>query len=248
MTCNSDCSKIQSQRVKAGKLRDFISPKKEKLLSEIKAQIGQTLTTGNMVQEQQEKYIKVFLIVYLGYLNELVTVKLVDRFGDLGSRKIGFVLSLEKKLIDEFGTKKDFRELLFASGFLLKYNSSIKVQINTQGEGLLPVLSQRLHLELPLKSYFVLSQLHATYIQITLKQVVKIASNEEEVAAITIQDETIPINDIYEELLKNIWRHTILNEGLVINCPLHCENFTILSNYKEFKKRMKVHMEKTVKK
>lgn len=121
------------------------------------------------------------------------------------------------------------------------------MQINTQGEELLPVLLQRLNLELPLKSYYVLSQLHATYIQITLKQVVKIASNEEEVAAITIQNETIPINDIYEELLKNIWRHIILNEVLVINCPLHCGNFTILSNYKEFTKRMKVYIEKTVK-
>lgn len=235
--CSLECCKISSDKAKACETNDFFSNQQD-LLPEIKTLLN---STDDTIETQKQRYIKVFLIMYLGYLNELALVKLSAHFGNLESRKIGFVLSLEKKLLhDIIGSKKNFRELLFASGILQNQNDSRKVQIITRGESLLPVLSQESDLELPLKSYFALSQLHTTYIQITLHQVVKTATGEEEAASITIQDEFVPIENMYDALAKNIWNRIKVTEDLINCCPLHEDNFMSLRNYKEFMAKMKL--------
>ncbi|KAI7876466.1 uncharacterized protein EV154DRAFT_65612 [Mucor mucedo] len=209
-------------------------------MAEIQLHLNQNPTQyENVIRTQQKKYIKVFLFMYLGYLNELVSKKLLECSGYIGSQKIGYLLSMEKRLMNDIvGTKKNLRELLLASSFIQKNNDSKKVQIITQGEEVLPLLLHRLSLDLPLKSYFVLSQLHATYLQLTLKQVVKIASDEEDVAAITIQDKIIRIENIYDILPKNVWKYMIANKEIMNNCPSHNKRFLSLENYREFKIRI----------
>lgn len=200
-------------------------------------------STGGTFKTHQQRYIKTFLVLYLGYINELVIDQLKTNFGNLESRKIGFVLSLEKKLLhDIFVSKRCFRELLFASGILQSHDSSRKVQIITRGESLLPALSQESNLDLPLKSYYVLSQLHTSYIQTTLHQVVKLATTEEEAASITLQDEFLPIENMNDALSKNIWNCLKSNTSLMKCCPLHKDNFLTLKNYKEFMIKMNLYI------
>lgn len=236
----SEYIKTRTCKEKTGKPRDFFSVKKKKLMAEIQLHLNQNPTQNeNVIRTQQKKYIKVFLFMYLGYLNELVSKKLLECSGYIGSQKIGYLLSMEKRLMNDIvGTKKNLRELLLASSFIQKNNDSKKVQIITQGEEVLPLLLHRLSLDLPLKSYFVLSQLHATYLQLTLKQVVKIASDEEDVAAITIQDKIIRIENIYDILPKNVWKYMIANKEIMNNCPSHNKRFLSLENYREFKIRI----------
>lgn len=237
-------------KAKAVKPKDFFSLKKRKFMPEIQSILTQNATQDkNIIQTQQQKYIKVFLLMYFGYLNELVVKKLKEFYGYIGSQKVGFLFSMEKKLMNDIiGTKKNLREILLASSFIPKFSESRKVRMTTQGEEVLPLLLQRLNLDLPLKSYFVLSQLHATYLQLTLKQVVKIASEEEEDAAITIQDEIVPIENIYNVLPKNIWKHMISNKNVMSNCSLHCKGYMSLENYTEFKSKINAYVHEKVKK
>jgi hypothetical protein len=62
------------------------------------------------------------------------------------------------------GSKENLQELLFESGRLQKADKCRKARIITQGEGILPETQQKLGLNLALKSYFIVAQLHETYL------------------------------------------------------------------------------------
>lgn len=62
-------------------------------------------------------------------------------------------------------------------------------------------------MDLAIKSYFVLAQLHENYIQLTLNQVVKTSSIKENASAIIIQDEIIQIENVNENMCKHVWNH-----------------------------------------
>jgi hypothetical protein len=210
----------------------------------------------------QQKYIKAFLMIYFGYLNEVILNNLSKKFSFEENRKIGYIFNIEKRLLDEvFRSKEELNEILIASGIVKQGDESRKARIFTHGEGLLPALQHRLHIDLPLKSYYVQAQLLEDYIQVSLNQVVKVASSkEEEASAIVIQNNTIPIENIYDSMCRNIWTSYVeSNDGSNINrCELHeqynydegivqiKETLYSLDDYENFLAKLKQHFHEMV--
>lgn len=100
-------------------------------------------------------------------------------------------------------------------------------------------------------SYFVVAHLHQTYIQVTLHQVVKTSSAEENTSAIIVKDEIIPIENVNDTLCKHVWdRSKSMGEGDY--CTSHKDEENIFSdvytlkNYCNFLERLKLHIFKTV--
>lgn len=210
----------------------------------------------------QQKYIKAFLMIYFGYLNEVILNNLPKKFSFEENRKIGYIFNIEKRLLDEvFRSKEELNEILIASGIVKQGDESRKARIFTHGEGLLPALQHRLHIDLPLKSYYVQAQLLEDYIQVSLNQVVKVASSkEEEASAIVIQNNTISIENIYDSMCRNIWTSYVeSNDGSNINrCELHeeysydegivqiQETLYSLDDYENFLAKLKQHFHEMV--
>ncbi|KAG2233963.1 hypothetical protein INT48_009776 [Thamnidium elegans] len=117
--------------------------------------------------------------------------------------KIGYMVSIEKMLLDHVigNNKRDFQGLVLESGLVPKDDPSKKLRVVTQGEVLLPAI-QRLSVQLkfPLKSYFVLAQLHEDYVQLTLNQVVTSPCSEQE--SIILQDNIIRIPNIFWQKIR----------------------------------------------
>ncbi|KAI8056478.1 hypothetical protein BDF21DRAFT_430903 [Thamnidium elegans] len=179
---------------------------------------------------RQPNYIKVFLVMYLSYINRVILNSIPDhlRFENTDA-KVGYVVSIEKTLLNNLiGTKENAKELVFASGMMGDDNRSKKLKIITQGEELVSLIQQALKLELSLKSYFVLAQLHEEHIQLTLNQVVEISDQGEEASTIILQDEIIPIRNIYDSLFRYTWNNIITDGNSLIQvCNTHNED----SNY-----------------
>lgn len=102
-------------------------------------------------------------------------------------------------------TKEDFQELIYGSGLIQKNDEFKKLIVFTKGENLLPAIKRSINLDFPLKSYFLLAQLHEDYVQLTLNQVVTSPNiNEKEQESVVCQDEIIYIQNIYESLCLNM--------------------------------------------
>jgi hypothetical protein len=72
------------------------------------------------------------------------------------------------------GTKENLRELMYSNGMVqLAEEKSKDSQIITKVETLLPALQEKLNMDLPIKSYYVVAKVRCNYIQLTLNQVVK---------------------------------------------------------------------------
>lgn len=81
------------------------------------------------------------------------------------------------------------------------------------------------NLDFPLKSYFLLAQLHEDYVQLTLNQVVTSPNiNEKEQEFVVCQDEIIHIQNIYKSLCLNMWENLIEYEHLIQLCCNHRED------------------------
>lgn len=168
--------------------------------------------------------------MYLMYIQETVLVGLpIYLDSSKKDKKVGYVISVEKILLDNvIGSKEDFEDLIFSSGIIQKNDLSKKLKILTRGEGLLPVLQKYWKLKLPRLSRFILTQLSENYIQLTLNQVVKASilgeEDIDEEKTIVIQDETIPIQNFYNSLCVNAWNHIVENNDLIRLCNGHKES------------------------
>jgi hypothetical protein len=81
-------------------------------------------------------------------------------------------------------------------------------QIVTHEEGMLHILQiQQLNLIRPLdlKSYYLQAIIHEDYIQVTLNQVVRLESLEDEASAIIIRDEIIKTENFYDTVCNFFW-------------------------------------------
>jgi hypothetical protein len=246
------------------KLFDFFCSSGKLLPKSIKNKLRRSLCANvNSLEEvYQQKYIKTFLMIYFGYLNEMILNNLSKKFSFEENRKIGYIFNIENRLLDEiFRSKEELNEILIASGIVKQGDESRKVRIFTHGEGLLPALQHRLHIDLPLKSYYVQAQLLKDYIQVSLNQVVKVASSkEEEASAIVIQNKTIPIENLYDSMCRNTWASYVeSNDGNNINrCELHeeysydegivqiQESLYSLDDYESFLAKLKQHFHEKV--
>ncbi|GAA5801998.1 hypothetical protein HPULCUR_007458 [Helicostylum pulchrum] len=153
-----------------------------------------------------------------------------------------------------FGTEDDLRDKIYASNLVQKGDSSKKLRIAIQGEGLFPVIQQSFNLQFPVKSFFVVTQLYEDYVQLTLNQVVTESDLENEYQkAIIIQEEIIPIPNIYDTLCFNMWSNIIEDGSLIQLCDKHkgydddelLEIFT-LENRAEFTKKLKGYISKNI--
>lgn len=178
-----------------------------------------------LVLIRQAEHIQLFLMMYLGYLNKLVKDQINESFGnDWKEKNIGYVILVEKLLLDNvIGPRENLIHLLVESGMLQKAIKCRKSRLITQGEGILPVIEKKLDLKLPLKSYFVMAQLHENYIQFTLHQVIKTLPTEENAATIIVRDKIIPIENVNDTLCKNIWNH-IKSTKKIVCCTSHSDS------------------------
>lgn len=210
------CSRIQ-RYVAQGVMDGFFSRAEEMPQSAI--------ADESIIIHHQVEYIHLFLMMYLGYINKLVTSQLDESFGnDWREKNTGYIISAEGILMDDLiGTKKNMQDLLFGSGILHKTDEFRKARIVTQGEVILPAIQQKLGLILDLKSYFAVAQLHQKYIQVTLHQIIKMQSLEENASTIIIRDEMIPIENVYDNLCKNMWNNIIL-DGNINYCDSNRDN------------------------
>lgn len=203
-------------------LYEFFFGRRTKLLSEIEAILNDTSFSAKEIPilNQQSKYIKVFFVMYLAYVNEVIEKGLPDIIsGIYGDLKIGHLISVEKKLLDNvIGTKEEFKEMIFASGLVKHDDNWKKLKIITQGEGSLPLLQQSSKSLLPLKSHYVLAQLRDDYLQLTLNQVIESTSLEGKSSAIIVSDKIIPTPNIHDSLCMNLWDQIINSDSLIHLC------------------------------
>ncbi|KAI8047280.1 hypothetical protein BDF21DRAFT_210785 [Thamnidium elegans] len=126
-----------------------------------------------MVSIQQQVYIKAFVLIYMIYINVIVSRKTLKISRDNDYMKIGYAVTIEKALLQKLLiTENDLRDIIYASNLVQENDSYKKLRITTQGEELLPVIQQSFKLRFPLRSFFVVAQLHKDYVQLTLNQVV----------------------------------------------------------------------------
>lgn len=201
----------------------------------------QVILTNNLSTEEEivttdeKKYIKAFILMYMIYIKEKILYTLPsDIISDPMNIKIGYAVSIEKMLLHHtIGTKDSFQDIIFSSGLVPKDNVSRKLRITLQGEGILPAIKKSLKLELPLRSYFVLCQLHKDYIQLTLNQVVTAPGLEEnEQESVIIHDKIIPIENIYNSLCSNMWHNLVQDNSLIELCEMHDKNILDLFSLK----------------
>ncbi|KAI7891353.1 uncharacterized protein EV154DRAFT_222541 [Mucor mucedo] len=159
-------------------------------------------------------YMYFFMLTYLHCLNKQIEEKLESNFGkNWQANKIWYGVSIDKNLSDNvFGTIKKLEKSFFASGILGKDDDLRQAKFCTRGEEILPAIQHNYqHLDFGLKSYFVVVQIFSKHIQLSLHQVVKLASPGEDPASIIIQDEMIQINDVYDTLFKSIMKSIQIN-------------------------------------
>ncbi|KAI7888094.1 uncharacterized protein EV154DRAFT_321733 [Mucor mucedo] len=172
-------------------------------------------------------YMYFFMIIYLHCLNKQIEEKLESTVGsNWRNNKIWYGVSIDKNLSDNvFGTINKLEKSFFASGILGKDDDLRQAKFCTRGEEILPAIQHKYqHLDFNLKSYFVVAQISSKHIQLSLHQVVKLASPGEDPASIIIQDEMIHINDVYDTLCKNIMK------SLQIDCQV---DYCTTHNYGE---------------
>lgn len=191
------------------------------------AEIEAIMNTDNhskdlLVSTQQSVYIKAFIFIYMIYLKDIVSSKLLNVTGHNVDMKIGYSITIENMLlINLFGTKEDFEDVIYASGLLRKDDDCKKLRVITQGEGILPAIQQCWKLQFPVKSFFVVAHLHEYYIRLTLNQVV---TEEGEQEAFIIRDEIIHIPNVYASLCLNMWNNIVEENSLIQLCDKHLNN------------------------
>ncbi|KAI7891356.1 uncharacterized protein EV154DRAFT_222674 [Mucor mucedo] len=162
-------------------------------------------------------YLYFFMITYLHCLNTQIEEKLKSIVGTNGrANNIWYGVSIDKKLLDTvFGSIKNLEKSFFASGILGKDDELRKAKFCTRGEEILPAIQHKYeHLDFSLKTHFVVAQISSKHIQLSLHQVVKLASPGEDPASIIIQDEMIHIHDVYDILCNSIMK------SIQVNCQI----------------------------
>lgn len=177
---------------------------------------------------QKQKDTQFILLICLAYLSKIIQEKQPKSIGS--DTNIGYVISVDQMLLKRIDTTQDeFKELVYATKLIKKEDSSKKLKFITRGEALLPIFQRHFGLsKLPIKSYFVLAQLHETYIQMTLNQVVNFPFlEEEEQESVIIQDEIIPVQNLYDALCSNAWDYIIHDTNVINLCDTHTKSNSI---------------------
>ncbi|KAG2233241.1 hypothetical protein INT48_001690 [Thamnidium elegans] len=208
-----------------------------------------------MLSIQQQVYIKAFVLIYMIYINVIVSRKRPKITGGNDNIKTGYAITVEKTLLQRLlVTEDELRDMIYANNMVQEDDSYKKLRITTKGVGLLPVIQQSFKLRFSLKSFFVVSQLHKDYVQLTLNQVVTESGlDHEDQETITIQEEIIPIPNIYDALCFNMWNNITENSSLIQLCDTHkgyndneLLDIFSLENQAEFANNLKEYISKEI--
>lgn len=221
-------SKSQSKEI-----RNLLEPPKSNLLekatknvetNELFAPNDKSCSTdNNFMTTYDPAYMLYFLITYLHNFNKLLEEKLQCLYrNDWQKKNMWYGVSVDKNLLDTvFGSKKNLKKLFIASGIIRQDDNLRKSEFCIRGEEILPAIQQKLgDLEFKMKSYFVVAHVFSKHIQLTLHQVVKLATSKKDASTIVIHEKIISIDDVYDTLCKEIWKS--INYGDQINyCATH---------------------------
>lgn len=220
--CLYQKKKIKTSRKQLKEIRDLFALSKPNLLEQLTKNVRLdglfTLDEhsfnddADLVTTYDPAYIFFFTMMYLQHLNKLLEEQLEISFGDdWRGKNIWYGVSVDKHLLGTvFGSTKKLEKLFYASGIL--DDSLRKAKFCNRGEEILPAIQHRLpYLHFKVKSYFVVAQLFSKHMQLTLHQVVKVASTGEDAASVIIKDKIVYMDDVFELLGKEIWTSIQLN-------------------------------------
>ncbi|GAA5808555.1 hypothetical protein MFLAVUS_001946 [Mucor flavus] len=237
-------------------LKDKLNISSRKLNEEIKNILNfESRNKDLSVSTQQQVYIRGFVLIYMIYINNIISRKLSEITASNINIKIGYAITIDNMLLKRLiGTEDDLRDIIYASNLLQKDDSSKKLRIATHAEGIFPVIQRSFNLQFTIKSFFVVAQLYENHVQLTLNQVVTESGLENEYQeAIIIQEETIPIPNIYKSLCCNMWNNIIEDSSLIQLCDTHARyndyellDIFSLENRAEFTNNLKEHISKNI--
>ncbi|KAI7896270.1 uncharacterized protein EV154DRAFT_492850 [Mucor mucedo] len=217
--------------------------------SELKKLENVATTKSTLIPVFQAKYTHIFLLMYLAYVNTLISAQLDKCFEkDWRDKNIGYTLMIEDFFMENVDIfKEDIQQLFHLSSIPQKVVERRKVRLCNIGSCLLPAFQKRIGQEFKFKSYFVIAQLHSTYIHLGLNQVVKHDLSEKEMfKAMFISDRIIPIENLNISLCKTIWKSITTNKTIDY-CDTHKDqdpkwDFFKLDNYKSVLHTLKLQM------
>jgi hypothetical protein len=209
-----------------------------------------------LVSTQQKVYIKAFVEIYLLYLSVIISTKTLTIAGYNENMIIGYAVTIEKILLQRlYVTENDIRDMVYVTDMIKKDDSNKKLRIAVREEMLFPVIQQSFSLKFPVKSFFVIAQLYEDYVQLTLNQVVTESNNldDEYQESIILQDEIIPIRNIYDDFCFYMWNNITKDKSLIQLCDIHkgynsdelLEIFS-LGSQMEFIRSFRQHISKNV--
>ncbi|KAI9247394.1 hypothetical protein EDC94DRAFT_653046 [Helicostylum pulchrum] len=176
------------------------------------------------------------------YKNAIISRKLPTVTISHANIKIGCAITIGNMLLKRlFGTEDDLRDVIYDSNLVQKDDGYKKLRIATHGEGLF-------------HAFFVVAQLYENHVQLTLNQIVTQPDlDNEDQEAVIIQEEMIPIPNIYDTLCCNMWNNITEDSSLIQLCDTRkgyndyelLEIFT-LENQAEFTNNLKEHISKNI--
>ncbi|KAG2236214.1 hypothetical protein INT48_008574 [Thamnidium elegans] len=208
-----------------------------------------------MVSTQQQVYIKAFVLIYMIYLNVIISGKTLKIAEGNDNIKTGYAITVEKMLLQKvLVTEDELRDIIYASNLVQENDDSKKLRITTQGEGLLPVIQQSFKLQFPIKSFFMVAKLYEDYVHLTLNQVVtESGPDHEDQETIITKEEIIHIPNIYDSLCLNMWNNITEDSSLIQLCDTHkgyndnkLLDIFSLENQAEFMNNFKEYISKEV--
>ncbi|KAG2230585.1 hypothetical protein INT48_006890 [Thamnidium elegans] len=208
-----------------------------------------------LISTQQQVYIKSLVLIYMTYINDIVSRKLSAITGSNDNIKTGYAITVEKMLLQRLlVTEDDLKDMIYASGLVRKDDCFKKLRTAAKEEGLFYLIQQSFELKFPLKSFFLVARLHEDYVQLTLNQVVTESDEKEKnQETVIIQDEIIPVPNIYDSLCFNMWSNLSEDSSLIQLCDIHkryndnglLEIFS-LENQTEFTNNLKEYISKNI--
>ncbi|KAI7896274.1 uncharacterized protein EV154DRAFT_492895 [Mucor mucedo] len=180
-------------------------------------------TYGPITPIFQTKYTHIFLLMYLSYINTLVSVLLDKHSGnDWRAKNLGYVLTIEASFMEYIDiSEEDIQQLFYIGNVPQELAERRKVRLCNIGSCLMPVIQKIIGQEFKLKSFFVIAQLHDTYIHFALYQAVQCDLMGKCIStAMLIIDKLVPMENLKDRLCKSILNN-IATDNNIDYCDIH---------------------------
>lgn len=195
-----------------------VQPKIKKILSECSFD---TLNPGDKSDAveilHQPEYTFIFESIYLAYVNNLITIRMDEVFDeDWKEKNVGYLVSIDPTLEKTCFDCADANYLLFGCGILNEDDPNKKGVILSDEGGAMTKIQEKTDIISPVKSFVALVSINQTEINLSLYQIVKAASKDQDVSTVFIRRHSISFENTTEVLCKSIWNQIKSSEE--INC------------------------------